>query len=289
MSAAPKRGSYPHPVLDASDDVDSDIEVFNTSFSPTVDDVELKFQVRMDDPDIQRLIDSEEARFSFRWKCGSTLASEELEPQHVATHVDSTSFVAWIPQERIRRTVKVEFKVVALGSIKDYHLARQHDDYGGASFDIAIGDVLADGGFLTFEADKLFDPLNPPIGSCFRFVEDKKVKKGLEVRFDDDEFIIVAFPEKMISGFASLGSRPDLQISLVVLPALMETIGFIKENANQDDSEDLSDRVWYQAITALISQSGALEDRTFDLAQKILGNPLDLSLTTSLSPEEDDE
>ena len=289
MSTATKRGSYPHPVLDASDDVDSAIEVFNVTVAPTVDDVELRFQIRMDDPDIQQRIDTGEARFSFRWKCGSTLASDELQPSHVATHSDSTSFVAWIPQELIRRSVKVEIKVVALEPLSGYRLERQHADYDGASFDISPGDVLADGGHVTFEADKLYDPLNPPVGSCFQFVEDKTLKRGIRVRWDSDDFVVVAFPEALLLGLAALGSRPDLQISLVVLPALMETIGFIKENSGQPEAEDLSDKLWYQAITKLIEANGTIEDQTLELAQKILNNPLDLSLTTPLSAEEDDE
>lgn len=289
MSTTTKRGSYPHPVLDASDDVDSDIEVFNVTVAPTVDDVELRFQIRMNDPDIQHRIETGEARYSFRWKCGATLASEEFQPQPVATHSDSKSFVAWIPQERIRRSVKVEIKVVALDHLSGYRLQHQHGDYDGASFDIFPGDVLADGGLVTFEADKLYDPLNPPVGSCFQFVEDKTLKRGIRIRWDNDEYVVVAFPETLLAGLAALASRPDLQISLVVLPALMETIGFIKENSRQPDAEDLSEKLWYQAITRLIEANGTLEDQTLDLAQQILNYPLDMSLTTPLSAEEDDE
>ena len=283
------RGSYPHPVLDSSDDIDSSIEVFNVTVAPTVDDVEIRFQIRMDDPDIQARIDSKQARYTFRWKCGSTIASEELEPRKVAVLADSISYIAWIPQERIRRTVQVEVKLVALAPIRGYRLGRQHDDYGDASFDIAPGDVLADGGDFVFEADKLYDPLNPPVGSCFKFVSDRTVKRGVRIKWDSDEFVIVAFPEEVLPGLHALASRRDLQMSLVVLPALMETIAFIRSNESEPDAEDLSVKTWYVALKKLIESHGTVDDQAFELAQKILANPLDLVLTTPLFTDEEDE
>jgi hypothetical protein len=289
MSKKTTRGSYPHPVLDSSDDIGSSIEVFNVTIAPTIDDVEIRFQIRMDDPDIQAKIDAKEIRYTFRWKCGSTIASEELEPQRVATHVDSTSYVAWISQEKIRRTVQVEIKLVAVEPIEGYRLQRQHQDYGNASFNIAAGDVLADGGDFTFEADKLYDPLNPPVGSCFKFVADRTLKRGVRIKWDSDDYVIVAFPEEVLPGLHALGSRQDLQVSLVVLPALMETIGFIKSNEAGSDPEDLSAKTWYTAIKNLVEFHGTMEQPSFELAQKILANPLDTFLSTPLFTDEDEE
>ncbi len=288
MSTRTKRGSYPHPVLDASDDVASTIEAFNLSVAPTVDDVEIKFQIRMDDPCLQERIDAGHARYSFRWKCGSTIQTRELKPEVASQHADSTGYVAWIAQEDIRRTVRLEIKVVAIEHIDDYALERQHPDYGDAKFAVLPGDILADAGFVTFEPDKLYDPLRPPVGSCFKFVSESKLKKGVRVSFNDDEYVLVAFPEKILAGLAGLAVRPDLQISLVVLPALMETITFIKENADPATGEDLSDKLWHQAILRLVDGVGSLDDRAFDLAQRILGNPLDISLSTPLRTDEDD-
>ena len=101
---AAKRGSYPHPVLDGSDDIDSTFQVLNVTIAPTVDDVEIRFQVRMDDPDIQKLIDAGDARLSFRWKCGPTFSSEELEPRQAPTG-DGTNYLAYIDQQKIRRSL----------------------------------------------------------------------------------------------------------------------------------------------------------------------------------------
>ncbi|WP_343317517.1 hypothetical protein AAFM46_09475 [Arthrobacter sp. TMP15] len=275
------RGSYPHPVLDASDDVNASFEMFHVSIAPSIDDVEVKFQLRMDEPLIQALLQDGTARYSFRWSCSSTIATGELGAEVKLHHADSISYVGWIDQESIRGTVRIDVKIIAVRGLEQYRLQSQHSDYGEATFRVLPGDVLADAGYFDFEPDKLYDPLSPPVGSCFRFAVDSKLKRGLSVRFDDDDHVLVAFPEKVLPGFGMLRNRQDLQISLVVLPALMETISFIKENeAAGDDGEDLTDRKWYTAVRRLIEEVGSFDQRSFELAQKILGNPLDNSLTT---------
>lgn len=284
------RGSYPHPVLDASDDVDSSIQVFNFTFAPSVDDVEIRFQVRMTDPDIQHLLDTGAARYSFRWSCSSTISSGDLQASPTQKYADSTAYSGGIDQEDIRGTVRLEFKVITMSNIDQYILQRQHADYGNAHFSLMPGDVIADGGYIEFEADKLYDPMSPPVGSCFRFVTDPKRRKGLSIRFDDNDHVNVLFPEKVLQGFALLKENPELQISLVVLPALMQTIGFIKDNLDAGaEGEDLSEKKWYTAIKDLVEGAGSFEDPAFETAQKILGHRLDESLTIPLNDSESEE
>lgn len=282
------RGSYPHPVLDASDDVDATIEVFNASFAPSIDDIEVKFQIRMTEPRIQALLDNGSAKYSFRWSCSSTIATGNLDARVFQHHADSTTYIGWIDQESIRGTVRIELKIVAVEAIKPYRLESQHADYGNASFNLLPGDILADGGFLEVEAKKLYDPLTPPVGSCFQFVADSSVKRGLRVRFHEDDHVIVAFPAQLLQGFGLLRNRQDLQISLVVLPALMETISFIRENeAAGSQDEDLSSRKWYGAVTKLMREAKSPEQSPLEMAQEILGNPLDTSLTTTFDDMDD--
>lgn len=291
MSPMKTRGSYPHPVLDASDDVASTIEVLNPTVASAVDDVEIRFQIRMTDPSIQALLDSESARYSFRWTCSSTISSKELQARPEKTYADSTGYIGWIDQQEIRGTVRLEIKIVATKLIDQYALERQHADYGNATFSLLPGDILADGGFFDFEPGKLYDPLNPPVGSCFAFIADKAVKKGIRVRFHDDDKVLVAFPEKILAGFGLLKEHPHLQIGLVVLPALMETITYIKDNLdaeNTGDGEDLTGRRWYTAIRRLVEETASFDDSPFEVAQKILGQPLEAALTRTITdPEEE--
>lgn len=281
------RGSYPHPVLDDSDDVASTFEVFNASITPTVEDVEIRFQVRMSDPDISSLLDAGQARYRIRWSCSSTIDGGVLDEPKTVHYADSVGFTGWIDQRRIRRTVRVEVAIIATSELTHYRLGAQHPDYGNADFHVQPGDVIADGGSFEFQPDKLFDPLNPPVGSCFKFVARSDLRKGLRVRFHEDDHVLVEFPEQRLAEFGAIADRPELQISLVVLPALMEAVSYIRQNADSPGDEDLSDKLWYQALTKLIDGTGLPYDRPFEVAQRILGNPLDLVLTRLMEQEDE--
>ncbi|WDF35077.1 hypothetical protein PTW37_16360 (plasmid) [Arthrobacter agilis] len=292
MSTSTIRGSYPHPVLDSSDDVAAVIEVFNPTFGTTVDDVEVRFQVRMTDPQIRQLIEDGHARYSFRWSCSSTIANGDLYARVADTYADSTGYVGWIDQLDIRDVVKIEVKIIATQPIEGYALDRQHTEYGGASFNLQSGDVLADGGSFEIEPGKLYDPLRPPVGSCFRFVSDKTMSRGLQIRFDYDDQVLVLFPERVLTGFGLLKENPDLQIGLVVLPALMETISFIKRNRDAEatgQNEDLSGKQWYTAISQLVEDLSSFEVPAFEAAQKILGQPLDAAITSKLTEQDQED
>lgn len=290
MSPVKTRGSYPHPVLDSSEDVASLIEVFHPTIGSSVDDIEIRFQIRMTDPGIQSLLDEGRARYSFRWTCSSTISSKELNAKPERTYADSIGYIGWIDQQDVRGMVRLEIRIIAATHIGQYSLDTQHPDYGDATFDLLPGDILADGGYFEFEPGKLYDPLSPPVGSCFAFMVDDSVKKGIRVRFHDDEKVLVAFPRKIFAGFGLLKEHPQLQISLVVLPALMETITFIRDNLNaESEGEDLTDRHWYAAIKHLVEDVASFEDSAFETAQKILGQPLEVALMTTLNdPEPED-
>lgn len=280
------RGSYPHPVLDDTDDVSTTIEVLNVSVVPTVEDVEVSFEVRMTDPDVGQLLKDGRAEYRFRWTCSATIDNDTLGQTRVTPLADSTRHQGWIDQHRIRGPVSVSVMIVATEELLDYRLGAQHVDYQGASFRLRPGDVIADAGFFEFEPDKMYDPLKPPLASCFQFKPDDQVRKGIQVRFYDDDRVLVRFAPQLYADFASLGDRPELQISLVVLPALIATISYIQSNQG-DDGEDLRDRRWLQVILGLMEQVGRIDDPPLDLAQGILSHQLDRALAQLTQGDDD--
>ncbi|MDB0039016.1 hypothetical protein N9F54_00435 [Actinomycetota bacterium] len=284
------RGSFPHPVLDHTDDVNASCEVFNINVTPNVEDVEINFQVRMTDPQIQALINNGEAKYSFRWQCGSTIGSGSLDHATATPMADSTRYTSWIDQRSIRGKVSVSVSVIAAQEIPTFHLDSQHADYGDANFHLYQGDLIAD--FLDFEFDarKLYDPLNPPIGSCFEFVPQDGLKKGLKIHFDSDEHVLVAFPPDVFNQFKNFANQPEMQISLAVLPALMETIVHIRKVESENSDEELSDIQWARAIKDKIREFDSEGEKTpFELAQKILENPIDRFLSAAMEDTEEDQ
>lgn len=285
------RGSYPHPVLDDSDDVGSTFKVFNVTIAPTVDDIEISFTVATDDPTLEELVRSGKARYSFRWRCGATMATGELEPeiqQHLAS---GKRYVVRLDQREVRRSVAVGIRVVATTDTPDFRWERQHADYGDATFSLKVGDVMADGGRARFEVDKLFDPLDPPVGSCFQFVAVPNLRRRMTLSFHDDEYVQVRFPEPLLAGLRALGSKPDLQISAIVLPALVETIYHLRDARLDSVPDDAADKLWARAITAMVERHGGFDESPLALAQTILGDPIDrtLELALLMGDAEEDE
>jgi hypothetical protein len=288
MTVRTLRGSYPHPVLDDSDDVGSNFEVSNPSTSPNIEDIGLTFDLRTDDPTIKRLLEERKARVSLRWRCSATLATGEHEPEVRASLADGHQHEFWIDQREVRGTIRVDIRVLAIEPLTSFRWERQHPDYGNAAFDLRVGDVIADGGSFNFEAEKLYDPLDPPVGSCFRFVEDSKLRKGMRVTFEEDDVVLVRLSPESLRNLGLLAAHPELQISAVVLPALIQTVSYIQATI-KDLSEDLGERVWYKAISDKVERLGGFDEPAIDIAQKILDYPIDHILSVATDAEEDDE
>lgn len=285
-----QRGSYPHPVLDGSDDVASDFKVDNVAFEPGMEDIGITFFLRTDDPTLARLLEEHKARVSMRWHCTATLATCEVEPAKRRAIADGHQYETSIDQRQVRDTVAVDVRVLATEQLPGFRWDRQHPDYGDARFDLRKGDVLADGGSFTVSADKLYDPLNPPVGSCFKFVEDPGLHRGMRVTFEDDEAILVRLCPDARRNFRLLTPRPELQISTVVFPALIQAVSFIQSNLGKDNEEDLSERIWFKAIRDRVDAFGGFEGQpAIEIAQKILEHPVDRLLLLEADAEEGEE
>jgi len=279
-----KRGSYPHPIIDESDDVGSHFEVRNALVDLSQQDIEVTYEILTEDHDLIRLLYSGEAMHSLRWSCSATISTGEMEPAVYKRTSTGMSLRAWLDQDLVKGDVVLEVRVITTRAISGHSWERQHDDYGAAVFDLQPGDLLAEGGTIKFRANKLYDPLDPPIGSCFRLVRSTSRHKRILVTFDGDETVDVQLPAKTFDNFKLFSNRPDLQISLVVLPALIETLSFMK--ANRDD-EPLDGKSWFIAIDQLVVERGGWEQSILELAQKILESPIDTAICAGLTEEEE--
>ena len=289
MTASTKRGSYPHPVLDVTDDVASYFDVSNADVSPTVEDVELRFDVRSNDPTLKQLIDAGRARLSLRWRCSATLATGEGDPEISMALSDGHQYKFWLDQKQVRGPVIVDIRVVVVHPLTNFRWERQHSDYGSATFDLVVGDIVADGGSFTFDAKKLYDPLDPPIGSCFRFVADPKLRQGILVSFLEDDVIQVLLPSVAYQNLGLLAARPELQITSVVLPALIQTISFVKQELKEPSGEWDDREGWFRVITDKVNSLGGFEAPEIELAQRILNYPVEQTLAIEAGVEEDGE
>ena len=281
----PLRGSYPHPVIDEADDVASDFEVLNVQVAPTQQDIEVSYEIRSDDPDLERLLAEGLAYHSLRWRCSSTISTGEMKPTVIRRTGTGYQLSAWLDQTLVKGDVRADVRVIVASSIPKHRWSRQHSDYGDARFDLRPGDVLVEGGALVFNAGKLYDPLDPPVGSCFEFKRIAHLHKKISLSFNGDEAVTVRIPAKTFDSLHHFVDRPDLQIGLIVLPALMQTLQFIRENRDQ---EPLDDKAWFRTIDGLVDELGGWDQTLLELAQKILDHPVDTAIRKSLFAEEED-
>lgn len=282
-----QNGSFPHPVLGLGDDVGSSFQVSEFHTDHGVDEIKVTFRVKHNCADLTRLIGDGQAAVQVRWTCSSTMSAGSLPLNRTRNHPDGMTLEGFLDQQDIRDQVDLEFSVVALRDIPGFSWEKQHEDYGDQTFDIRKGDYLALGGESSFKADKLFDPMSPPLGSCFKIVPDPSVRRGTIIRFDDPNHVVIAMPEETAHALAGLGGRTDLQISLVVLPALMATISFIQRAEAQSNLEEIAEFDWYETVHRLMMSNKADYSQPFEAAQKILENPIDKVLSNPLFDEED--
>lgn len=283
-----RAGSYPHPVLGHEDDVASEFEIINTRVEPAVEDIAIRFRLRTNDPDLQSMISQGTAKLVVSWACPATLSSGELELTATQTYRDGKAYVGWLDQKDLRETFEVNFFAVATDEISDHRWQRQHSDYGDTKFAIREGDILAVAGGFSFRADKMYDPMQPPVSSCFRIVVDDRIGRNFELRFDDDEAVLILVSSQMAAGLKSLAVRPDYQMALVVLPALVETIHYIQATDSDNAAEDLHQSDWYKILKSHMGNDASGWSPALRLSQEILSHPIHDALAQPIL-EEDDE
>jgi hypothetical protein len=141
------------------------------------------------------------------------------------------------------------------------------------------GDVLGDGGQAEIEPKKLYDPLNPPLGSCFSFQPDEHVRKGFEADYYYDEHVLVRLAPALFERLHHVGSRPQLQIATVVLPALMETLMHMQRAYESGAEDEMADKRWHQAVAGMMAASNlTFEDGPLKIAQRLLSHSTDTAL-----------
>jgi hypothetical protein len=265
------KASFPYPLLGHEDDIDSQWSVNNFTYTSMTEEIEIHFTYHCDDPDFQRFLDQGLVTIMVRWECSATISSgfvtrTSLTPLHCGGN-----FVGTIAQQNVRGNTEVHIMVIASGDIPNLQWQQQHEDYGDSTFNIRKGDILSVDSEFDFNAKKLYDPANPPLNSCFRFVADPDSNngKGLTLDYGDSEQIIVRVPKQTFDTLRMMGNDPTLQISLLVFPSLIDVIAHMKEKETIDTSTE-----WYSTLQGMMHEYNVDCNNPIDAAQKLLRYPL---------------
>lgn len=273
-----QNGSFPHPVAGNGDDVDSNLALTNILVSPSVEDVQFDFRLITDDAQLIELVESGELSVVVFWHCRATLSSGILEPSQVRRLVDGWKFHCQLDQNLIRDHVEITVEIVAPNDIQDFKWEKQHEDYGDGTFSIKRADYLGIVDSFYFDAAKLYDPMTPPLGSIFQLIEDPELKVPMQVDFNGESQVRIRLSTNVATGFRELGYYSSLKLSLIVLPALMETLSFVARMEAAPDGEDLTNKDWYHQLKRLLAYHKADLTLPLEAAQKLLGNPTEDAL-----------
>ncbi|WP_276922903.1 hypothetical protein [Corynebacterium pyruviciproducens] len=284
---ATRLGSFPHPVLGNGDDVRSTFIVQRryASFSPV--DTEIGIRLNSDDPDLFNFLEDGTLDLSIWWSSPNSLSSgripiNEFIPYHQAIEFDVT-----LLQEDLRGKVTLKPELTAGRDISGFKWTNQHEDYGDTRFNIKKGDYLGFTNKLTFVAQKIYDALNPPLGSLFKVVEKKGQKIPIKNYYGNREQVIINTSSDLAKALQSPLVSDSMKIATVILPALMETLSFIAKGLPQnhiniedgdDDTGDAGDFEWYKSLEARIYDEKLDINKPLEAAQKLLRRTTILAL-----------
>ncbi|WP_404383541.1 hypothetical protein LL946_00105 [Knoellia locipacati] len=261
------RGSYPHPVLDNSDDIKGDFRLSAVSVTPTSDFVDIAFDTFIENEEIRDLYITGSLTLRARWRCTATFSSGALALTADWQPTGAIHCTAALDHEDLDGRVDVTVMLVANQQLK-LQLSSQHEDYDGAEFALAQGVLAGHAGTFSFDARKSYDPMRPPLESCFRFQEKTTKKPYIEIDTSAADHVLVEIPQAQYAQFVDQSVMPEVQIATVVLPALVQAL--------VDCAEDRDPEVggWKATLRALSEANSRAGDSPLAQAQAILGDPL---------------
>ncbi|WP_353508753.1 hypothetical protein [Intrasporangium sp.] len=228
----------------------------------------IELDIRLTDIELHERWHTGEVRLVVRWKCTATFSTGLLDLNTTPVSIDTWRSVGHVAQDDVDGNVEGTVLLVANRAITDYCLLAQHPDYGNAHFDIAPGDVLGFAGDFTFDARKSFDPMQPPLEACFRFLLDESGKRFVSVDTSGRDFVDVRLPRNVFQDFVNQSQLPQVQVGMVVLPALMDALMEIEREPNFEEGG------WRTTVRDLAEKKAKNAQTHFAQAQAILDDPV---------------
>lgn len=268
-----KERSYPHPVLGNRDDVPK--AAFQATLEMTADKetVYLDVVVTCSSVTLNNLIRNRKADIVCHVECSNTLYRKAFKFQE-------TKFKVSIPASALNSVVDVNVFVASSILMPKFLWPEAHSDYGGASFDIRHGDILAFAEGQRFPVDSNFESFGR-IGSIMQVAESPK-DGDLPIRplFDQDKLLIY-LSKSDFAEYKLLRQHEGIAgplTTLLVLPVLAEALHEVQRSAC--DSTD--GRRWVRVLVRRIEEHGPIDSMdVFETAQTLLESPFKRALAHS--------
>ncbi|WP_155835302.1 hypothetical protein [Herbaspirillum sp. RV1423] len=282
---------YPHPVLSYFSD-DYVRCLYQTNVLTSVSRTTYQFAVtsKTSSPGLLKLLEAGDAVHGIHIECNATRY------RRIFTSKDDR-FSVEISSDELDGRVNLCSFIVAARNI-DYASEEFHPDFGGRTFKIRKGDVLAVDKDRTFIAEKEYDPLRK-LPSIFRIMPNLADNPPpIDINLTGHK-IVIYLSDEMHRAYKKLAvdtATPHILSSMIIVPALISLL----ETISSGSVTEFEERRWYRVLSNKLKEHGysieegssGFNDSTLVIAQKLLGNPLLLgtrALITVLEYSGDEE
>lgn len=280
--------SFPHPVLGNRNNVAEKLELLQPAYTPAAQEVHVHLPIACDSAQLNSMLRDGDAQIIVTWDCPTTMSRGVAEPQ-----ISRKSF-GWecdfyLVQEEISGLVSIDVSIIATRSIDDFKWDAQHPVYRDSSFSISEGDILGILGGFDFEARKLYDAMNPPLGSLFVIHASTGVEPIAIDYEESEDYILIQISQDMAKRISQLGtgSFDATKIALVVFPALTDTLNLMSRAVDDKELEHYLEKRWFKALQKRIEELNLDMHDAVPTAQILLSNISTKALAELVSEEDD--
>lgn len=281
-----KADLFPYPVLNTAMDDYANNDAFSSRIEweqLSLSKIKLSISFRLEDKEIQYLIESEKAVYAVHLEGISSSYRRLFLVPNKHEDIEIT-----LSAEEVAGKIEVNFMILANNKILDYKNSNFNSDYFPDDYvvrrldkgDIIAFDTMAE---LNIEYS---NKENPGAKSMIRVAMWEEDFMNVDLEGD---VIKVNLPEKSYNAYFKLSNSDKIKEKLllvaIVLPSLTFTIEQIKSNPG-----DWSSRKWYEALENLLDKLGITmmelgERDSMEVAQKLLDMPLEKALDDFLQAE----
>ena len=273
---------YTYPILseEKEDYISSVFEVESKISKNGVSQINVCFNIKMNNKEIQQLIREGSAEYVMHVECSSTSYRTTVRGASTTLELD-------IPVGRIVGKVELMALIVAKRDIQDFYIYDWDDDFEGMKFNFSKGNILGYKNMSYFELLKNFDELGD-ISSIVKVckLRDEKVTL-MNVELDKSEAIKIHLPAKDYELYIRYNKNPQFQPilnSMLVFPALVYTFDELMIDGNISIYEN---KDWFRSLEKAYKEMGSnlveeilsAEKTSIVLAQQAMELPISNALT----------
>ncbi len=264
---------FRHPVLGLRDEINGKAELLLSEITPTQDFYSIALRMKIENSDLERLVDNKKAEYACEVTCTNTLYRKFFSSESGEINFE-------IDRKDVKGSVEFACFLVANENIEKYSNSSAHPDYDGYFFNLEKGDILAFFNEFSFDADIKYEKLKS-VSSFMEIIEDEKADyMAIDLKKDKIE---VKLPTKQYQIYRKDAICKEEKFSplfhsSVVLNTLLVGLQNLKEH------EDFR---WAKAIKYRLENEDGLKNLNIsdkesinEIAQQLLGNPFERMLNS---------